>query len=161
MYPGGEMRYPTKGNRTWSQVIGGKVKPYLHSRYVVELKYVAQAVNSVRRDIIFAKELEINNCLHFLDGSVKKSPTSFITSTSRKPTHTGFYSIEATFVPLCRKRKLANSLLRGVCGVAHPALTNWCTRRSWMFSKSCFAPFIQQKFCTVASKANAKTCFVG
>ena len=45
--------------------------------------------NSVHRNIVFSKELETNNCLHFLDVSIEKTSTGFITSTYRKPTHTG------------------------------------------------------------------------
>ena len=49
-------------------------------------------INSIHRNIVFTKELETNNCLHFLDVLIEKTSTGFINSTYRKPTHTGLYS---------------------------------------------------------------------
>jgi len=42
-------------------------------------------INLIHRKIVFTKELETNNCLHFLDVLIEKSSTGFITSTYRKP----------------------------------------------------------------------------
>jgi len=75
-------------------------------------------VSSIHRNIFFTKELETNNCLHFLDVSTEKTSTGFITSTYRKPTHTGLYSKWSSFVPLHRKRNFANSLLRRAYDIA-------------------------------------------
>jgi len=69
-------------------------------------------VNSVRKNFVFTKELETNNCLHFLDVLNRKTPTGFITCTYRKPTHTSLHSKWSSFVPLHRKMNLVNSLLR-------------------------------------------------
>jgi len=49
-------------------------------------------INSIHRNIVFTKELETNNFLHFLDVLIEKTSKGFITSTYRKSTHTGFYS---------------------------------------------------------------------
>ena len=49
-------------------------------------------INSIHRNIVFTKELETNNCLHFLDVSIEKPPTGFITSTYWKTMHTGLHS---------------------------------------------------------------------
>jgi len=96
-------------------------RPDLLCRYVDDLfllfpnKYSLDRfftnINSVHRNIVFIKELETNNCLHFLDVLVEETSTGFITSTYRKPTHTGLYSKGSSFVPLHRKRNLVNSLL--------------------------------------------------
>ena len=59
-------------------------------------------INSVHRNIVFTKELETNNCLHFLDVLIEKTSTGFITATYRKPTHTGLYSKWSSFVLLDR-----------------------------------------------------------
>ena len=61
------------------------------------------------RNIVFTKEIETNNCLHFLDILIEKSSTGLITSTYMKPTHTGLYSKWSSFAPLRRKRNLVNS----------------------------------------------------
>ena len=42
-------------------------------------------INSVHRNIVFTKELETNNCLHFLDVSIEKTSTGFITSLTGNP----------------------------------------------------------------------------
>ena len=63
-------------------------------------------INSIHRNIFFTKELGTNNCLHFLYVLIEKTSTGFITSTYRKPTHTGLYSKWSSFVPLQRKRNL-------------------------------------------------------
>jgi len=75
-------------------------------------------INSVHRNIVFSKELETNNCLHFLDVLIEKTPTGFITSIYRKPTHADLYSKWSSFVPLHRKRNLVNSLLRRAYDIA-------------------------------------------
>ena len=75
-------------------------------------------INSVHRNIVFTKEIETNNCLHFLDVLIKKTSTGFITSTYRKPTHPGLYSKWSSFVPLHRKQNLVNSLLRRAYDIA-------------------------------------------
>ena len=75
-------------------------------------------INSVLRDIVFTKELETNNCLHFLHVLIEERTIGFITSTYRKHTHTGFYSKWSSFVPLHRKRNLVNSLLRRAYDIA-------------------------------------------
>jgi len=69
-------------------------------------------INSIHRNIVFTKERETNNCLHFLDVLIEKTSTGFITSTYRKPTHTGLYSNWSSFVPFHKKRNLVSSLLR-------------------------------------------------
>jgi len=43
-------------------------------------------INSVRSRIVFAKELEINDCLQYLDVFIEESPTSF--TDSNTGTHT-------------------------------------------------------------------------
>jgi len=68
-------------------------------------------INSIHRNIVFTKELETNTCPYFLDVLIEKTSTCFITSTYRKPTHTGLYSKWSSFVPLHRIRNLVNSLL--------------------------------------------------
>ena len=68
--------------------------------------------------IVFTKELETNNCLHFLHVLIEERTIGFITSTYRKHTHTGFYSKWSSFVPLHRKRNLVNSLLRRAYDIA-------------------------------------------
>ena len=103
-------------------------RPDLLSRYVDDLFLLFPNedslnrfftnINSVHRNIVFTKELETNNCLHFLDVSIEKTSTGFITSTYRKPTHTGLYSKWSSFVPLHRKRNLVNSLLRRAYDIA-------------------------------------------
>jgi len=75
-------------------------------------------IKSVNRNIVFAKKLETNNCLHFLDVLIEKTSTGFITSTHRKPTNTGLYSKWSSFVPLLRERNLVNSLLRRAYDIA-------------------------------------------
>jgi len=90
------------------------------------LKRFFTNINSVHRNIVFTKELETNNCLHFLDVLIEETSTRFITSTHRKPTHTGLYSKWSSFVPLTRKRNLVNSLLRALMTLPIP--TNWYTR---------------------------------
>ena len=75
-------------------------------------------INSVHRNIVFTKELETNNCLHFLDILIEKTSTGFITSTYRKPTHAGLYLKWSSFVLLHRKRNLVNSLLRRTYDIA-------------------------------------------
>jgi len=69
-------------------------------------------INSVHRMIVFTNELETNNCLHFVVALIDKSSNDFIATTSRKPTHTGFYSKWWSFVPLQKKRNFVNSLIR-------------------------------------------------
>ena len=79
-------------------------------------------IKSVHRNVVFTKELETNNCLHFLDVSIEKTSTGFITSTYRKPTHTGLYS---------KNRYTGNETLSNLYSAALmilPVPTNWCTR---------------------------------
>jgi len=83
-------------------------------------------INSVHRNIIFTKELETNNCHHFLDVSIEKLQTGFITSTYRKPTHTRLYSKWSSFVRLHRKRNLANFYSAAL--MTSPIPTNWYKR---------------------------------
>jgi len=41
-------------------------------------------INPVHKNIVFTKELEINNCLHFLDVFIQKSSAGFISSTQAR-----------------------------------------------------------------------------
>ena len=68
-------------------------------------------ITSIHRNIVFTKELETNNCLHFLHVLIKKSSTRFITSTYRKLIHTGLHSKWSSLILLHRKWNLVNSLL--------------------------------------------------
>jgi len=43
-------------------------------------------INSIHRNIVFTKELETNNCLHFLDVLIEKTSTGFINSLSCRTT---------------------------------------------------------------------------
>jgi len=83
-------------------VTSPECRPDLLCRYVDDLfllfpnqdflKRFFTTINSIRRKIVFTKELEIRNCFHFLDVLIEKTSTGFITSTYRKPTHAGLYS---------------------------------------------------------------------
>jgi len=75
-------------------------------------------INNVHTNIKFTKEMEINNCLSFLDVLVERTSSGFVTTTYRKPTHTGLYAKWSSFVPFNRKRNLVNSLLRRAYGIA-------------------------------------------
>jgi len=75
-------------------------------------------INFVHSNTVFTKDRETDNCLYFFDVLIEKSPTGFITSTYRKPTHTGLCPKWSSFAPLHRKRNLINSLLRRAYHIA-------------------------------------------
>ena len=83
-------------------------------------------INSVHRNIVFTKGLETNNCLHFLDVLIKETSTGFITSTHRKPTHTGLYSKWSSSFRCTGNETL--STLYSAALMTLPVPTNWCTR---------------------------------
>ena len=97
------------------QAVKPECRPNLLCRYVDDLlllfpnqdslhRFFA-SINSVHGSIVFTKELETNNCLHFLDVLIEKSSTSFITSTYRKPTHTCLYSKWSSFFSVVQETK--------------------------------------------------------
>ena len=83
-------------------------------------------INSVHRNIVFTKQLETNNCLHFLDVSIEKTSTGFITSLTGNPliqvsTRNGRVSFRYT-------GNETLSTLYSAALMILPVPTNWCTR---------------------------------
>ena len=68
-------------------------------------------LNSIHPNIVFTTELQYKNRLSFLDVLVENSGPSLVTSTFRKPTHTGLYTKWNSFVPRRFKINLINCLL--------------------------------------------------
>ena len=68
-------------------------------------------INSIHPNFAFTTELQFKNRLSFLDVLVDNSGPNPVTSTFRKPTHTGLYTKWNSFVPRRFKFNLINCLL--------------------------------------------------
>ena len=68
-------------------------------------------LNSIHPNIAFTTDLQSKNRLSFQDVLVDNSGPSLVTSTFRKPTHTGLYTKWNSFVPRRFKINLINCLL--------------------------------------------------
>ena len=105
-------------------------------------------INSIHRNIVFTKELENNNCLHFLDVLIEKTSTGFITSTYRKPTHTGLHS-NGRVSFRCTGNETLSTLYSAVL-MTLPVPTNWYTRNLWILSECSLATGTPTIFWTAA-----------
>ena len=96
-------------------------KPGVYFRYVddtyvifgseLECDDFHQKLNSLHPALKFTVEKEQNNSLNFLDVSVEKEGTGFLTSIYRKPTFTGQYIRWNSFSPKQRKINLIKTLV--------------------------------------------------
>ena len=95
-------------------------KPFVFYRYVDDCFSVfndkksvvefEKILNSIHSNIAFTTELQTKNRLRFLDVLVDNSGLSLVTSTFRKPTHTGLYTKWNSFVLRRFKINLINCL---------------------------------------------------
>ena len=81
---------------------------FQYKKLVIEFEKI---LNSIHPNIAFTTELQSKNCLSFLDVLVDNSGPTLVTSTFRKPTHTGLYTKWNSFVPRRFKINLINCLL--------------------------------------------------
>ena len=96
-------------------------KPFVFHRYVDDYFSVfndkksviefEKILNSIHPNIAFTTELQSKNRLSFLDVRVDNSGPNLVTSTFRKPTHTGLYTKWNSIVPRRFKINLINCLL--------------------------------------------------
>ena len=120
-------------------------KPSILYRYVDDcftvfdsldsIKIFCDSLNEVHPNIKFTTEIQNNKCIYFLDVLVDNSSTTVTTSTFRKPTNTGLYSIWSSFEP----RRYVNITWSIVCSIV---LTRFVVLmktfvQRWIISKLC------------------------
>ena len=104
-----------------SRLFNNTVKPGVYFRYVddtfvifgseLECDRFHVNLNQLHPALKFTVEKEQNNSLNFLDVSVEKGGTGFLTSIYRKPTFTGQYIRWNSFSPKARKINLIKTLV--------------------------------------------------
>ena len=104
-----------------SRLFNNTVKPGAYFRYVDDTFVIFGSelesdrfhvnLNQLHPALKFTVEKEQNNSLNFLDVSVEKGGTGFLTSIYRKPTFTGQYIRWNSFSPKARKINLIKTLV--------------------------------------------------
>ena len=104
-----------------SRLFNNTIKPGVYFRYVddtfvifgseLECDRFHVNLNQLHPALNFTVEKEQNNSLNFLDVSVEKGGTGFLTSIYRKPTFTGQYIRWNSFSPKARKINLIKTLV--------------------------------------------------
>ena len=112
-----------------SRLFNTTVKPGVYFRYVddtfvifgseLECERFYLDLNQLHPALTFTVEKEKNNSLNFLDVSVEREGTGFLTSIYRKPTFTGQYIRWNSFSPKARQINLIKTLV-------HKALVTCC-----------------------------------
>ena len=107
--------------KSWLDNCPSEFKPVYYRRYVDDifvlfsspdhLPQFQEYLNKQHRNINFTSEVEENDCLPFLDISVKRDPNKFATNIYRKPTFSGVYSNFSSFIPIGYKFGLVFTLL--------------------------------------------------
>ena len=102
-------------------------RPFMFYRYVDDCFSVfndkksviecEKILNSIHPNIAFTTDLQSKNRLSFLDVVVDNNGPNLITSTFRKPTHTGLYTKWNSFAPRRFKINLINCLLDRCCRI--------------------------------------------
>ena len=93
----------------WLSQCPSEFKPVLYRRYVDDTFLLFRSpqhidsfldyLNGRHPNIKFTSERESNNQISFLDILISRADGSFSTSTYRKPTYTGLYTLFSSFVP--------------------------------------------------------------
>ena len=107
--------------KKWLSQCPGKFRPMYFKRYVDDIfclfrneshiQSFLTYLNSCHGNMTFTHEMEIDDHLPFLDVSVIRSGTQFITSVYRKPTFSGVYTNFGSFIPELYKFNLISTLL--------------------------------------------------